>query len=75
VKISKEKPTGKISNLFKGQITDIIPNFKGNEISIASEINLTSFIDHPELKILQLKIGDEVWASINPERIKFLPII
>jgi len=74
VKVTKEKPTGKISNLFKGQIIDIIPNFKGNEISIASEINLTSFINHPAFKILQLKIGDVVWASINPERIKFLPI-
>ncbi len=74
VTISQDKPEAEISNLFKGQITDIIPNFKGNEISVNSEMNLTSFITHPEMKNLNLQIGDEVWVSFSPERIRFLPI-
>ncbi len=73
VTISKDKPEDETPNLFKGQITDIIPNFKGNEINVASEINLTSFITHPEFKNLNLQIGDEVWVSFSPERIRFLP--
>lgn len=73
VKINTSKPEKGTPNLFTGKITDIIPNFKGNEISVMSEINLTSFITHPDFKSLKLKIGDEVWVNINPERIKFLP--
>ena len=74
VKITKGKPLGGTPNLFKGQITDIIPNFKGNEVSVASGINLTSFITHPAFNNLNLKIDDEVWININPEKIKFLPV-
>lgn len=74
VKISAAKPDVDLPNLFKGQITDIIPNFKGNEISVMSEINLTSFIPHTSFKSLNLKIGDEVWVNINPGKIKFLPL-
>ena len=72
--IFKDQPNGSESNIFKGQITDIVPNFKGNEISIESSIKLTSFINHQSFKDLNLKVGDEVWAYFKPESAKFLPI-
>lgn len=73
VQICATKPKDEVQNLFRGRITDIIPNFKGNEISVASEIKLTSFITHASFKKLNLKIGDEVWVNFNPGKIKFLP--
>ncbi len=72
--ICKDKPDQNESNVFKGQITDVVPNFKGNEISIQSSIVLTSFINHKSFKDLQLKVGDEVWACFKPESVKFLPV-
>jgi len=70
--VSKTKPADRSINLFNGQITDIIPNFKGIEISIESELKLTSFVPHSELQHTQFRIGDKVWAAFNPENITFL---
>jgi ABC-type sugar transport system ATPase subunit len=72
--ICKDQPNQNESNVFKGKIIDVVPNFKGNEISIESSINLTSFINHQSFKDLKLKIGDEVWAYFKAESVKFLLI-
>lgn len=72
VSITKSRNEAISSNQFRGIITDVIPNFKGNEISIKSDLHLTSFINHRSFKQLNIKIGDEVWASIHPKNIKYL---
>ncbi len=72
VSVAKSRDEAILSNQFKGVITDVIPNFKGNEISIKSDLHLTSFITHQLFKQLNIKIGDEIWASIHPKNIKYL---
>lgn len=70
--IATELKGSSVCNNYKGQITDIIPNFKGNEIIIDANIKLTAFITHQSLKKLQLKIGDEVWASFKASAVNFI---
>jgi len=70
--IAREIDGSSVCNNFKGRITDIIPSFKGNEIIVDANIKLTAFITHQSIKKLNLKIGDEVWASFKASAVNFI---
>jgi ABC-type sugar transport system ATPase subunit len=59
-------------NKFKGNINDIIPSPKGNEISIDAGIKLTAFITHHSFEKLNLKLNDVVWVHFKSDAIKFI---
>lgn len=70
--IAQELKGTSVCNNFKGQISDIIPSFKGNEIIVDADIKLTAFITHQSLKKMNLKIGDQVWASFKASAVNFI---
>ncbi len=73
VVLSNQNFETSICNVFRGEIKDIIPSFKGNEIIVEAEVKITAFISHQSLEKLGLKIGNDVWAGFKASAVKYLP--